>query len=90
MGTNASPEQFQYIIQQALAGVQNMADDIILFASNRLEHDERLKALLLRLKQVGLTLNASNCVNLELAQRSSLALLSQVAEFQLTQRKLNQ
>jgi len=52
---NASPEQYQYIIQQALAGlaeVQNMADDIILFASNRLEHDERLKALLLRFKQV--------------------------------------
>jgi len=69
MGTNASPEQFQYIIQHALAGlaeVQNMAADIILFASNRLKHDERLKALLLGLKQVGWTLNAS--VNLELAQ----------------------
>lgn len=64
MGVNASPEYFQYIIQQALSGlegVQNMADDIILHAKTVEEHDRRLKALLERLRHVGVTLNPKKC-----------------------------
>ena len=64
MGTNASPELFQYVIQQALLGlegVQNMADDIILSARNIVEHDQRMHSLLRRLKDVGLTLNPKKC-----------------------------
>ena len=60
MGVNASPEHFQYIIQQALAGlegVQNMADDILLYADSIEEHDKRLDALMKRLSEVGITLN---------------------------------
>jgi len=64
MGLNSAPEQFQYIIQTVLSGlegVQNLADDIILYANNRAEHDKRLRALLTRLRDVGLTLNPRKC-----------------------------
>ena len=64
MGLNCAPEQFQYVIQTALsglAGVQNLADDIILHAKDRAEHDIRLRALLARLQEVGLTLNPRKC-----------------------------
>ena len=65
MGVNASPEHFQYIIQQALAGlegVQNMADDILLYADSIEEHDKCLDALMKRLSEVGLTLNPKKCI----------------------------
>lgn len=56
MGLNSAPKQFQYLIQKALAGlegVQNMADDIILYAKDREQHDIRLMALLRRLQELG-------------------------------------
>lgn len=64
MGLNAAPEIFQYAVQKALAGlsgVQNLADDIILWGSSKEEHDQRAHALMQRLGSVGLTLNPSKC-----------------------------
>lgn len=63
-GANASPEIFQHVIRQTLVGlegVQNLADDIILYGSSAEEHDRRLHSLLCRLEQVGLTLNGKKC-----------------------------
>ncbi|XP_067928162.1 uncharacterized protein [Watersipora subatra] len=48
-GANASPEIFQHVIRQTLVGlegVQNLADDIILYGSSAEEHDRRLHSLL--------------------------------------------
>ena len=64
-GANASPEIFQHVIRQALtglAGVQNLADDIILHGCSVEEHDKRLFDLLTRLEKIGLTLNEKKCV----------------------------
>eukprot|EP00795_Rhopilema_esculentum_P015818 gene15818-7127_t len=63
-GTNASAELFQHTLQQHLqgmAGVQNIADDILVFGSTRQEHDQALENCLKRLKEKGLTLNKSKC-----------------------------
>ena len=63
-GTNASAELFQHTLQQHLqgmAGVQNIADDILVFGSTRQEHDQALENCLKRLKEKGLTLNKSEC-----------------------------
>ena len=63
-GTNASAELFQHTLQQHLqgmAGVRNIADDILVFGSTRQEHDQALENCLKRLKEKGLTLNKSKC-----------------------------
>lgn len=63
-GTNASAEIFQYILQtqlQGLKGVKNIADDIIVYAATRNEHDENLDKCLTRLRARGLTLNKKKC-----------------------------
>eukprot|EP00794_Sanderia_malayensis_P000736 gene736-biopygen16 len=63
-GTNASAELFQHTLQQHLhgmAGVQNIADDIIVFGRTRQEHDHALDNCLKRLTEKGLTLNKSKC-----------------------------
>ena len=44
-GTNASAELFQHQLQttlEGIKGVRNIADEIIIFASNRKQHDEAL------------------------------------------------
>ena len=63
-GTNASAELFQHTLQQHLqgmAGVQNIADDILVFGRTRQEHDQALENCLKRLREKGLTLNKSKC-----------------------------
>ena len=63
-GTNAAAELFQHTLQtvlQGLDGVRNLADDIIIFAKTRKDHDLALSACLKRLADHGLTLNASKC-----------------------------
>ena len=63
-GTNAAAEIFQYALQtqlQGLTGVQNIADDIIVYGATRSEHDENLDKCLKRLSDKGLRLNASKC-----------------------------
>ena len=61
-GTNASAELFQHHLQTTLEGikrVRNIADDIIIFASDRKQHDKALAQC--RLEQNGLTLNFGKC-----------------------------
>eukprot|EP00795_Rhopilema_esculentum_P005121 gene5121-biopygen179 len=63
-GINASAEIFQHSLQQNLQGikgVQNIADDIIIFGVNKEEHDIALEKCLRRLQEKGFTLNANKC-----------------------------
>ncbi|CAF1038215.1 unnamed protein product, partial [Brachionus calyciflorus] len=63
-GINAASEIFQLTIEQVLSGLKgtmNIHDDIIVYGSNKAEHDERLEAVLKRLNESGLTLNESKC-----------------------------
>ena len=63
-GVNSATEQYQYEVQTAIAGlqgVQNISDDIIIYAQDQAEHDLRLKALMQRLRECGLTLNKEKC-----------------------------
>ena len=63
-GVNSAPEQFQYAIQQTLQGlegVRNIADDIIVWGKSQEEHDTHLEALMERLSENNLTLNAAKC-----------------------------
>ena len=46
---------------QGLDGVHNLADDIIIFAKTREDHDQALSDCFKRLANHGLTLNASKC-----------------------------
>eukprot|EP00795_Rhopilema_esculentum_P009853 gene9853-18438_t len=46
---------------QGVAGVQNIADDIMVFGSTRQEHDQAIENRLKRLKEKGLSLNKSKC-----------------------------
>ena len=45
-----------------LKGVICHIDDVLIFGSNQLEHDERLRAALDRLAKAGVTLNGEKCV----------------------------
>jgi len=63
-GINAAPEMYQHIISQTLQGcegVKNLSDDIIVHGKNKEEHDARLRSVLQRLRESGLTLNKSKC-----------------------------
>ena len=63
-GVNSAPETYQRIIQQVIQdipGCKNIIDDIIIYASNQLEHDKILRMLLTRLREKGLTLNRNKC-----------------------------
>ena len=63
-GVSSAPEVYQYVIQQSLAGlegVQNYADDIIIYGSTVEEHNARLEAFMKRVSELGLTLNFSKC-----------------------------
>ncbi|XP_030834780.1 uncharacterized protein K02A2.6-like [Strongylocentrotus purpuratus] len=63
-GINAAPEIYQYEIHRVIAGIEgaaNISDDIIVHASTQKEHDKRLKQVLSRLRDAGLTANAEKC-----------------------------
>jgi hypothetical protein len=63
-GICCASEQYQYEIQTALAGisgVENISDDIIIHGPNKQVHDERLHAVIKRLRECGLTLNREKC-----------------------------
>ena len=63
-GVSCAPEMNQRVMQQTLQGckgVQNILDDIIMYGRCKEEHDERLKAVLVRLLESGLTLNRKKC-----------------------------
>ena len=60
----SAPECFQYTIQNflnGLAGVLNMADDIVVFDRYAQVHQERLLKVMDRLLECGLTLSEEKC-----------------------------
>ncbi|XP_030850192.1 uncharacterized protein K02A2.6-like [Strongylocentrotus purpuratus] len=64
-GVSSASEIFQHAIQATLhdlPGVLNISDDILVFGTNKAEHNARLEAVLKRLREVNLTLNQSKCV----------------------------
>lgn len=63
-GISAAPEFFQRQmtkILEGLEGVTCMMDDILVFGREEREHDERLKKVLKRLEESGMTLNRDKC-----------------------------
>ena len=63
-GINAASEIFQNALYQSLHGLKgtiNISDDILVFGKSQSEHDTNLNAVLKRLKENGLTLNAKKC-----------------------------
>lgn len=63
-GISCAPEMYQRVIQQALQGcegVRNIFDDIIVHGATIDEHDSRLRKLLDRIREKGLTLNKEKC-----------------------------
>lgn len=63
-GVNSGAEQFQNIIQSALAGlpgVLNISDDILVYGKSTSEHHENLAKCLQRLREKNLTLNKAKC-----------------------------
>ena len=64
-GIPCAPELFQRRMNQMLEGLEGvvfLVDDVLVFGSNREEHDARLSAVLQRLEKVGATLNKEKCV----------------------------
>ena len=60
----SAPECFQYTIQKVLnglAGVLNMADDIVVFGRDAQGHQEQLLKVMDRLLECGLTLTEEKC-----------------------------
>ena len=65
MGISSAPEVFSRAVQQILQGldgVSNLVDDICVYAATKQEHDRRLKAVLSKLHDAGVTLNPDKCV----------------------------
>ena len=63
-GVSSAPEAYQRIIQQTLSGCEgttNISDDILVHGVSKAEHDLRLRAVLDRIRDRGLTLNAEKC-----------------------------
>ena len=63
-GITLAPETYQKIVRDVLRGcdgVVNIADDIIVHGSDIREHDQRLKHVLKKLHESGLTLNGKKC-----------------------------
>ena len=64
MGINAAPEIYQHEIQrvlQGIPGVANLSVDIMVHAPDIRQHDERLRQVMQRLQEAGLTLNEKKC-----------------------------
>jgi hypothetical protein len=63
-GISSASEVFQNVIQTALQGLEgviNISDDILVFAETKQLHDQRLRALIMRLRELNLTLNLGKC-----------------------------
>lgn len=63
-GVSCAPEMYNKVIAQVLSdleGVNSIFDDIICHGQTEEEHDMRLRALLSRLQEKGLTLNIEKC-----------------------------
>ena len=63
-GITSAPEHFQRRMSEVLSdleGVVCLIDDVLVHGKSQEEHDHRLKKVLERVKQVGLTLNVDKC-----------------------------
>ena len=63
-GISSAPEHFQRRISEALIGLEGtvcLMDDILVYGATREEHDERLREVLQRLRDLGMTLNPEKC-----------------------------
>ena len=63
-GISSAPEHFQRRMTEALSGLSGtvcMMDDILVHGRSREEHDERLRQVLQRLSDLGMTLNLEKC-----------------------------
>ena len=63
-GITSAPELFQKRMNTLLAnlkGVLCLMDDVLVYGENQREHDERLEAVLMRIKAAGMTLNSDKC-----------------------------
>ena len=63
-GISSAPEHFQRRMSDALTGLAGtvcMMDDILIHGATREEHEQRLQAVLQRLSNLGMTLNAEKC-----------------------------
>ena len=64
MGINIGPEVFQLQMQKVLHGLEGcdvIMDDILVWGATIEEHDNRLKAVKMRVQHSGLTLNLDKC-----------------------------
>ena len=63
-GISSAPEKYQQVIQQTLQGIEgvhNISDDIIVHGATHDQHDERLRKVMMRVRECGLTLNLEKC-----------------------------
>ena len=63
-GVSSAPEKYQQIIRQVildLSGVQNIADDLIVYIKSVEEHDQNLHKVIQRVEEKNLTLNPDKC-----------------------------
>lgn len=63
-GMKVAPEIFQRCIERVLKGLKGVKvfiDDVLVYGATKEEHDLRLKAVLDRLKENGLTINEAKC-----------------------------
>ena len=60
-GITSAPEKYQQVLNDC-SGTANISDDIIVNGSDTVEHDERLKKVLITLRDKGLRLNEEKCV----------------------------
>ena len=63
-GICSAPEHFQKRMSAILAGLEGvlcLMDDVLIFGSNKGEHDSRLKVVLERIQKAGVTLNSLKC-----------------------------
>ena len=65
MGINSASQIFQYVFQAIilanLIGTHYISDDIIVGGVTQFEHDTRLHVVLIRLNELGITLNLVKC-----------------------------
>ncbi len=64
-GITSAPEHFQRRMSEILSGVSGvvcMVDDVLVHGQTKQEHDDRLREVLQRLQDAGVTLNAEKCV----------------------------
>ena len=63
-GISSAPEVFQKrmkVILEGLEGIVYLIDDILVYGKNQAEHDQRLMAVMKRLKEKHVTLNKEKC-----------------------------